>query len=94
MSKPFRKPAYTNPFFTVYFIFALISAFYFILFEGQWVYEILEMFVVPEAFRYKLLMIIFGNFIATYLFENFVTKLLSDYEQRRQARNKKLNMKE
>ena len=50
------------------------------------------MFVVPEAFRYKMLMLIFGDFIATYVFENFVAKFLSSYEQKRQDRLKHTKM--
>lgn len=51
------------------------------------------MFIVPEEFRYKMLMIIFGNLCADYLFETFVVRFLSIYEQRRQARNKQSAMK-
>lgn len=51
------------------------------------------MFVVPEEFRYKMLMIIFGNFLASYLFETFVVRFLSTFEQRRQSRNKQIAMK-
>ena len=95
VSKPFRKPAFTNPFFTVYFIFATVASFYFVLFnEAEWTNEILEMFVIPEDFRYKMLMIIFGDFIATYLFENVVVRFLSDFEQRRQTRLKNESMKD
>lgn len=40
-----------------------------------------------------MLMIIFGNLCADYLFETFVVRFLSIYEQRRQARNKQIAMK-
>jgi hypothetical protein len=30
------------------------------------------MFEIPESFRYKMLMIIFGNVVATYLFEKVI----------------------
>ncbi|CDW88269.1 atpase type 13a2 isoform 3 [Stylonychia lemnae] len=69
-------------------------SFYFILINDQWVNDIFELFVIPESFRYKMLMIIFGDAIATYMFENFVVRYLQRFEQKRQERIKNEQMLE
>lgn len=46
------------------------------------------MLVIPEEFRYKMLMVIFGNFVANFLFELVVVKWLARVDQRCVERKK------
>ena len=44
------------------------------------------MFIVPQEFLYKLLMVIFGCLVATYLFEAYFVRFLEDFEYNRKHR--------
>jgi hypothetical protein len=87
-AKPFRKPISTNIGFVIVTLILTVFAFYIVLFQHYWTDYVFYMLQVPEVFRYKMLMIIFGCCVATYLFEAYVVRFLEDFEYNRKERNR------
>lgn len=85
-AKPFRKPITTNFWFMGVALILTVLAFYFLLSQHYWVRYVFFMFIVPQEFLYKLLMVIFGCLVATYLFEAYFVRFLEDFEYNRKHR--------
>eukprot|EP01017_Pseudomicrothorax_dubius_P009324 TRINITY_DN13144_c0_g1_i1.p1 TRINITY_DN13144_c0_g1~~TRINITY_DN13144_c0_g1_i1.p1 ORF type:complete len:520 (-),score=54.80 TRINITY_DN13144_c0_g1_i1:65-1624(-) len=74
ISKPFRRPMYTNISFTLLSIFAIIFSVYLLMIPAQFIYDLFLLMEIPSYWR----LIIFGSGIVylliTFIFEKFMVR--------------------
>lgn len=91
ISKPFRKPLYTNLIFTVS-IMIMIALCSFILFSDEpWLIDFFSLMEegMPMQFRLWLALLVCANFVVTYVFEKFGIWYLALWWKRRYDRHSK-----
>ena len=69
ISKPFRRPVYTNPFYLVSLLALIIYQTLLIYRDEEWSRETYALVDLPKNFRYITLGLCLANFIASYAFE-------------------------
>ena len=86
ISKPFRKPIYSNPLYFVSVILMLAYQSWLILAMDKWDGEIFATVSLPQDYRYWILSMVVINSACSYTFEKFVIGMFGRYWQRRQTR--------
>ena len=84
--KPFRLPILTNYWFVGTALILAVLAFYFLLSQHYWVRYVFYHFIIPQEFLYKILMVMFGCLVATFIFEAYIVRFLEDFEYGRKNR--------
>ena len=77
ISKPFRKPVYTNPLYLVSVIFMGLYGIYSIVHYDSWTGDTFQLLDVPQEYRYKILVVSLLNSSCSYIFEKFVISWIS-----------------
>ena len=97
ISKPFRKPIYTNILLTLFMIFAFGYSVYIILrqdaFSSKYL-TLVDLDKISYTFKYWLLLITVGNFVLSYLTEKLLIPSLNKCYTRRVVRKLREKAKE
>ena len=84
ISKPFRKPVYTNPLYLVSVSLMAAYGFYLIFYVDSWSEDYLGLTQLPSAYKWKLLIAVLLNSLVSYIFEKFVISWVAlRYDSRR-----------
>ena len=97
ISKPFRKPIYTNVLLTLFMVFAFGYSVYIILRQDAFASEYLtlvDLNKINYAFKYWLLLITFANFVLSYLTEKLLVPSMNKCYMRRAVRKLREKAKE
>ena len=90
VGEPFRKPFYTNKWFTGFLLLAMFSNFYITVMPFEWVLELLSMVKIQRRFlQYYLLPLIVANSIATLVWESVFVKFITNKMFHRKQRTRK-----
>tara|TARA_B110000285_G_C14868801_1_gene488162 strand:- start:66 stop:560 length:495 start_codon:yes stop_codon:yes gene_type:complete len=84
ISKPFRKPVYTNPLYLVSVSLMAAYGFYLIFYVDSWSGSLLGLTQLPWAYKRKLLIAVLLNSLVSYIFEKFfIAWVALRYDERR-----------
>lgn len=86
ISKPFRKPVYTNPLYLVSVTAMAAYGIYLLFFLDEWSADTFALVELPESFRYRLAAVVAANSATTYIFEKvFIAWISEKYNSRKAA---------
>ena len=85
ISKPFRRPFYTNWPFLICLIILVAIAYLIIFSPAPWVLKILELVELEDTFKYILVIGTLVNGFASYLFEKMVVPMVDSCYKRRNS---------
>ena len=71
ISKPFRKPVYTNPLYLISVSAMAAYGIYLIVNVDSWSASLFGLTQLPRAYKWKLLIVVGLNSLASYIFEKF-----------------------
>ena len=91
ISRPFRKPLYTNVIFTVSIMIMIAFSSFILMSDELWLTDFFDLREegMPMQFRLWLAVLVFANFVVTYVFEKLGIWYLALWWKRRSDRNSK-----
>ena len=84
ISKPFRKPIWTNPLYLGSVIFMVVYQSYLILGYDSWNYDIFALVELPQEFKLRLFVLVILNTISSYVYEKFFIGWFNKFYQKNQ----------
>jgi hypothetical protein len=94
ISKPFRKPIWTNPLYLGSVVFMLIYQNYLILGYDDWSYDLFGLVELPTEFKIRLFVLCLINSLCSYVYEKFFIGWFNRYYQKNQKSNMARKQKE
>lgn len=88
ISKPFRKPIYTNPLFLISVAIMGVYQTYMLLFANDTNKDLFHLVDIPESYRTKLFSLFILNTVVSYTFEKYLIGWYSSYYTQRQEKMK------
>ena len=91
ISRPFRKPLDTNVIFTVSIMIMIAFSSFILMSDELWLTDFFDLREegMPMQFRLWLAVLVFANFVVTYVFEKLGIWYLALWWKRRSDRNSK-----
>ena len=94
ISKPFRKPIWTNPLYLGSVVFMVVYQSYLIVGYDSWNYDLFDLVELPGGFKLRLFFIVIFNSICSYLYEKFFIGWFNREYQKKQKSNLERKQKE
>mmetsp|Transcript_4481 Transcript_4481/g.4327 ORF Transcript_4481/g.4327 Transcript_4481/m.4327 type:complete len:347 (-) Transcript_4481:34-1074(-) len=88
IGKPWKKPMYTNFWFTILLVFLFAFTFTTILFPPEFIKDLYDLTYMPGYFRGTLVGICVCYFIAAFLFEKYIVHMADAYYRKRRQEKK------